>query len=84
MLRQNAHFTILDYERKPIVMANNSPMDVRGKIQAEVKLGVVLFLADFLIIDRLGYDVKIGQDILEMTKANINSHTKTLSLYDGL
>ena len=84
MLRQKAHYTILDYEQKPIVMADNSPMDVRGKIQAEVKLGGILFPAEFLIIDRLGYDVIIGQDILETTKANINIHTKTLSLYDGL
>ena len=78
MLRQKAHFTILDYERKTIVLADNSPMDVRGKIQAEVKLGGILFPADFLIIDRLGYDVILGQDILEMTKANSNIHTKTL------
>ena len=84
MLRQKAHFTILDYERKPIVMADNSPMDVRGKIQADVKLGGILFPADFLVIDRLGYDVIIGQDLLEFTKANINIHTKTLTLYDGL
>jgi hypothetical protein len=39
MFRQKASFTMLDFEQKPIVMADNSPMVVRGKIQADLKLG---------------------------------------------
>ena len=59
-------------------------MDVRGKILADIKLGGIILPAEFLIIDRLSYDVIIGEDILEATRASIHTHTKILSLYDGL
>lgn len=84
MLRQKAQFNTLDFERKPTVKADSSPMDVRGKIQAEMKLVGIMIPAEFLIIDRLGYDVIIGQDISETTKATIHTHTRTLSSYEGL
>jgi len=84
MIRQKAQFTTLAFERKLIVMADNSPMDVRKKIQANMKLGGIIITAEFLIINKLGYDVIVGQDILESTKANIDTHTRTLTLYEGL
>jgi len=80
MIRQKVQFTTLAFKRKPIVMADNSPMDVRKKIQANMKLGGIIITAEFLIIDNIGYDVIVGQDILESTKANIDTHTRTLTL----
>jgi len=45
-----------------------------------MKLGGIIITAEFLIIDNIGYDVIVGQDILESTKANIDTHTRTLTL----
>ena len=84
MLKQKASFTERKFNRKPIGMADNSPMDVRGRIQVDIKLGVIILPAEFSVIDRLSYDVIVGQDILEATRASTHTHTKTLSLYDGL
>ena len=59
-------------------------MDVRGKIEADIKIGGVSIPASFIVIDKLGYEVIIGCDLLEQTRAIIDKKSNLLTLFDGL
>jgi len=59
-------------------------MPTTHAVLAELKVNGLAIPFDFLVVEKLGYDVIIGDDLLTHTYANIDKGTNTLSLFDGL
>ena len=59
-------------------------MPATHAVQAELKINGLAFPFDFLVVEKLGYDVILGDDLLTHTSANIDKGTNTLSLFGGL
>ena len=59
-------------------------MPATHAVQAELKINGLVIPFDFLVVEKLGYDLILGDDLLTHTGANIDKLTNTLSLFGGL
>jgi hypothetical protein len=65
-------------------MADRSPMNVKTKIEADVKVGGITFPFEFLVVEDLGFDCIFGMDLLKDTDAAVKIKAGILELFGGL
>ena len=67
-----------------LIAANASPLKVQTALECDIRIAGIKIPASCIVIQNLTHDVIIGLDTLELAKAKISVHSRTLELYDGL
>ena len=70
--------------RKKIFTANAAPLNIETAVETEVKINGLQIPFTVSVIRNLNYDVILGLDFLNQTKAIIDVSRNCLTLYDGL
>ena len=67
-----------------LIAANATPLRVQTALECDIRIAGIAIPASCIVIQNLTHDVIIGLDTLQLARAKISVHSRTIDLYDGL
>lgn len=71
-------------EYQKLCLADGKPVDLLGKVEITIKINGLSIPFECRVLPNLAYDLILGLDFLESTKAQIDFKERILTLYDNM